>query len=223
MSPRAALGACLLCGVLGFGSGCASPDPTAEPSGFLGDYSEFRPHPSDEGALIWIRPDLDLAPYRRVIIDPVAVRIAPHADREDVDPRDLARLALYFHTALEVAVRDRYPVIQEPAADALRLRTAITDVMPTEAALNTLSQIVPGRPISAAKAAITGSDLFVGQVQIEAEITDSRSGERLLALVDRAAGGRFELQDGASTWGQVEKAFREWALRFRALLDDARR
>ena len=110
-------------------------------------------------------------------------------------------------------MRDRYPVIREPAADALRLRTAITDVMPTEAALNTLSQIVPGRPISAAKAAITGSDLFVGQVQIEAEITDSRSGQRLLALVDRAAGGRFELQDGA--W-PCKSRRTSWSCRFKS-------
>jgi hypothetical protein len=70
---------------------------------------------------------------------------------------------------------------------------------------------------------VTGTDLFVGQVSIEAEALDSETGTRLLAVVDRKAGNGLVLKDANTTWGHVQRAFREWAVRFRLTLDRAHR
>lgn len=200
---------------------CASKPPV-EPSGFLGDYSGFELADDGTEALIYLRPGVDLAHYHRVIIDPVAIALRPEAAGRPVNPDELAALADYLRDALLIALRGAYPVVERPADDVLRLRVAITDVVPTRPALNTAGTLVlPMRAASAAKRAITGTDLFVGEVAIEAEVTDSLTNVRLLALVDRKAGDKFHLKEGTTTWGHVAKSFRTWAANFRIVLDRA--
>jgi hypothetical protein len=150
--------------------------------------------------------------------------LSPKAADRAVNPKELAELADYLRRALVAAMQDVYPVVEEPGEGVLRLRVALTDVIPTRPALNTVGTLlIPARLASAAKRAITGTDLFVGEVQIEAEAVDSRTEERLIAIVDRKAGSKFNLRQGATTWGDVKKAFREWAVGFRMRLDRAHR
>jgi hypothetical protein len=98
-----------------------------------------------------------------------------------------------------IAPRDVYPVVDEPGPDVLRLRIAITDLVPTKPVLNTAETVLGGRLASSASRAITGTDLFVGEVAIEAEALDSITGEREIALVERKFGKRFALEEGATT------------------------
>jgi hypothetical protein len=204
---------------LGAAAGCAKPPPAAQPSGFLGNYAGFEPHPTRPGALRYRRPGADLGDYDRVLIDPVAVALRPDSAGRSVNPEDLARLARYMHDALAIALRKRYPVVDEPGPGILRVRVGITDLVPAQPVLNTAETVLGARIASSASRAISGTDLFVGEVAIEAEIRDSASGERLGALVDRKFGDRFALQQGATTWGHVEQAFRDWAVDFRIQMD----
>ena len=200
---------------------CA-PKPPVAPSGYLGDYSGFVPDPEGGERLIYTKPDLDLARYRRVIIDPVVVELRDEGAGEAVDAAQLVALANYLRDALLIALRGAYPVVEEPGPDVLRLRVGLVDVVPTKPVLNTIGTLaIPARAASAAKRAITGTDLFVGEVAIEAEVLDSQTGERLLGLVDRKAGDKFGLREGSTTWGHVAQAFREWAVGFRLTLDRA--
>lgn len=199
--------------------GCASRPPV-EPSGFLGDYSGFVRTSNDRETLLYEKPGLDLTRYDRVLFDPVQIALAPEAAGRSVDPAQLAALAKYFEDALKIAVRNAYPIAEEPGEDVLRLRAALVDVIPTRPALNTVGTLaLPVRAASAAKRAITGTDLFVGQVALEAELLDSLTNERLLAIVDRKAGTNFQLKKGTTTWGHVAQALREWAVQFRTRMD----
>jgi hypothetical protein len=201
------------------GAGCASDPPRAEPTGYLEDYSGFRPHPERPGALLYTKPDLDLARYKQVMVDPAEIALSPEAAGRRVKPEDLARLARYMSDAMTIALRRVYPIVEQPGLDVLRLRIAITEVIPTRPVLTTAENLLlPARAASI----IRGTNLFVGQVAIEAEAVDSVSGDRLVALVDRKMGDR-SLKRGATTWGHVEKAFREWAVGFRLALDQAHR
>jgi hypothetical protein len=192
------------------------------PSGFLGDYAGFEPAADGSGALSYRRSNVDWSRYERVMIDPVHVALRAES-ASTIDPAQLAALARYFHDALIVAFKKRYPVADEPAADVLRLRVALTDVVPTQPAMSTVATLaIPVRAASAAHRAIEGTDLFVGEVSIEAEAIDSVTGARLVGLVDRKAGDRFHVSDDRTTWGHVTRAFREWAARFRLRLDAAR-
>ncbi len=204
-------------------SACA-PKPPVKPSGYLGDYSEFQPAADGSNALRYVKPGLDLARYHKAIIDPVAVALSAESAGQAVNPAELMALSDYMHDALVIALRGAYPVVEEPGEDVLRVRVALTDVIPTKPVRNTIGTLlVPARVVSAAKRAITGTDLFVGQVAIEAEVLDSQTGVRLMALVDRKAGDKFSLKRGTTTWGHVTKAFREWAVGFRRTMDRAHR
>ena len=208
--------------ILALGWTACAPRPPVRPSGYLGDYSEFERRDESTEALIYVKPGLELSRYKRVIIDPVTVALSPKATAHAVNPAELMALSGYLRDALKIALRDAYPVVEEPGDDVIRLRVAITDVIPTKPVRNTMGTLlVPARLASAAKRKITGTDLFVGEVAIEAEVVDSQTNERLLALVDRKAGDKFGLKAGMTTWGHVTKAFREWAVAFRLRLDRA--
>ncbi len=212
----------LLVTILALGAAACAPKPPVESSGYLGDYSEFQRRDDSSEALIYIKPDLELGRYNRVIIEPVAVALSADAADRAVNPAELMALSGYLHDALMIAMRGAYPVVEEPGEDVLRLRVAITDVIPTKPVRNTVGTLfVPARLASAAKRKITGTDLFVGEVAIEAEVVDSQTNERLMALVDRKAGDKFGLKAGMTTWGHVTKAFREWAVAFRLRMDRA--
>jgi hypothetical protein len=61
----------------------------------------------------------------------------------------------------------------------------------------------------------------VGTVNIEGEILDSVSGERLVAFVISKSGWRwFSGLNTVKKWGDIEAAFRTWAKGFRAPLDE---
>ena len=222
MSISRVWGRALAAFVISFALGACMPKPPVEPSGYLGDYSEFQSRGDGTEALIFIKPGLDLSRYERVIIDPVAVALSADAADRHVNPAELMALSGYFHDSLEIALRSAYPIVEEPGDDVIRVRAAITDVIPTKPVGNTVGTLfLPARAISATKRVITGTDLFVGEVAIEAEVLDSLTNERLMALVDRKAGNKFTLKDGTTSWGHVTKAFRQWAVRFRMTLDEA--
>jgi hypothetical protein len=220
---RIVAGALVVVAAVFASSGCSKSRPPAEPSGYLGDYSGFEPHPRRPGALLYTRPGLDLGRYKRVIVEPFEVALSPEVSEQSIDPEDLEQLSKYMYDAIVIVLRDVYPVVTEPGLEVLRLRVAITELVPTKPVLNTAETVLGGRLASSASRAITGTDLFVGEVAIEAEALDSVTGEREMALVERKFGKRFALEDGATTWGNVEKAFREWAVHFRLTMDRAHR
>lgn len=176
--------------------------PKPVPSGYLGDYSEFKPDPTRGGALFYQRPGSSLADYDKLIIPPV--RVVLQKDR-GVLPEDLDLLANYLHSALLIAMRGAHPVVEEPGPGVLRVRVAITDLVPAQ---------------SAGK--VGGERLFIGQVQIEAETLDSVTSERQMAIVDRKVVGQ-RLAEGSTEFGTATQAFREWAVGFRLVFDRAHR
>jgi len=210
----------LLLMLLWLPAGCTGT-PRVAPTGLLGDYSEFLPAADDPERLVYRRPGRSLAEFDAVMIEPVQIALAPESAGNAVDPQELARLAKYLHDALVLAMRGAYPVVDAGGPRVLRVRVALTDVIATRPVLSTTGTLaLPVRVVSAGKRVISGTDLFVGEVEVEAELVDSQSGERVLGVVDRKAGDNFSLRRGTTPWGHVEKAFREWAVAFRRIMDE---
>ena len=72
------------------------------------------------------------------------------------------------------------------------------------------------RIVSGIIGAATGSNLFVGQVGIEAAFLDAQSNEVLAENVAKEAGKKYipftdRKFDPTSTWGQVEQRIDYWA------------
>jgi hypothetical protein len=200
------------------------PTKSREVSGFLGDYSGLYPAAENGDLLVYVKEKGILNKYDKFIVDPVAVQLLPEAQDRNLDPGDLSVLAYDCRQALvdELQKSGRYKVVKDPGPGVLHLRAALTDVQPARAKTNAA---VKGGALAASAALAPGASLAmprlsVGRASIEAEMSDSQSGERMIAVVTSKQGRRFfSGLRGVKKWGDVEAAFKYWARAFRERLD----
>ncbi len=228
----------LLCGALS--AGCAStPAGDAKPKyvGFLSDYSKLQPVPNGDGAERYLNPNQNLKKYNKVMLDRIKVWYQDDADYKGIDPTELKALTDYFQNAIVKALEPTYPVVTQPGPDVLRVRVAITDLIPTKPELSVATLVIPYASVADLAAGAAGYS-YLGQTAIEAEFLDSRTNAVLAAYVDRQVGKKFDidLSQGAapavqkgvssytkaySTWAYAEAAFDYWAGLLRKRLDEA--
>ena len=189
-----------------FAAGCATTGPP-EVSGFLGTYEDFDVDPADESLLWWEQDSFDWSNYRAVMLDPVTIYFDPEAQGREIVPDELKKLTDGFREAVIEELGDAYPVVDKPANDVLRIRCAITDVVPSNAALNVATSVIAFVPVD------------MGGAAIEVEYLDSTTGERLAAGVDQKLGTPFDGVRGFTRLGHARGAFREWAKELRVALD----
>lgn len=189
-------------------AGCATTPPAA--TGFLDDGWQLRPDKYGKTGLLWAeKPGFDWRRYQRVQLDPVLVYYHPRADSKAIQPDELKKLAEYFREAVVTELAASHPVTTDAGPDVLRVRAAITDVVPASPALNVATTLV----------ALVPMDL--GGAAIEAEFIDSVSGERLAAMVERKKGSPTNLKGGFTELGHAKAALREWAVELRQALKAA--
>ncbi|MDD5155147.1 MAG: DUF3313 domain-containing protein [Candidatus Omnitrophica bacterium] len=176
-------------------------------SGFLVDYSEFQFDSKDKSLLWYEKEGTDWKRFRKLMIDPVVVYYHPDARNRKIDPQELQKLTAYFREVVVQEVKDKYPVVDKAGPDVLRVRAAITDVIPVNVAANILS------------AAAIGIPLDMGGAAIEAEFLDSETGERLGAIVDMKLGTPLDIS-GFTSLGHARSAFQKWAREFKQALSE---
>jgi hypothetical protein len=196
-------------------AGCATTHQSrsVETTGFLSDYILLRKGGEDEALLLYRNDQVNFAGYHKVLLDGVQIWKGPASKLETVPEEDLRRLSLGLHAAVKATLEEDYELVDAPGPGVMRIRLAITEAGKARAAMNVFSTVVPvGRVISAGQKMATGTHSFVGAASVEGEITDSLSGEVLLAGVDRRTGGKT-LAGSANPWSDVEEAFDYWAER----------
>jgi hypothetical protein len=192
--------------------------PGAEFAGFLSEYGKLKPNPNFENTVSYVRQDdlKNIHKYIAVIVEPVEIYVATNADPSKMPDRGRTALAAYFQNAIERAVGDAFPVVQEPGPLVLRLRTALigVDVGPeSDAGAN-----VPAEALARA--------VDIGKVGVEMEMVDSITGEQIAAAVDRQNLGAGAMV-GSANFSREEKfaaakeALDGWAGRLREFLDSA--
>ena len=210
-----------------FGFSFQSDAEGVQGSGFLTDYSKLKPGPESDPDqsgfdFIYEKEGFDLKKYDKIMIDRVVFFLKKDAEYQGIDPDELKELADSFHQAFFDALGDDYPIVTEPGQGVLRIRSAITDLVPTKRALNLLTSVGPtGFAYSTFKRITTGVHAYVGEATLEAEFLDSETNEQLSALLDRRGSPKLNVFAGMSKWGQVKLVFEEWARMLRWRLDDA--
>ncbi|GAX59615.1 hypothetical protein SCALIN_C04_0103 [Candidatus Scalindua japonica] len=202
--------------------GCAQTHhnrKAADQSGFLGDYSMLQEGGEGEGQLVYINPDADFTAYDKVIVDPVLTMCS----KDSKAPREeLYNLANHLHYKVVAKLDEDYEIVETPGPGVMRISAALTEAKKSKAGLNTITTIVPqARLMSGLKKLATGTNSFVGGASVECKITDSNTGERLAAGVDRRAGGKT-LKGSTKAWDDVEQAFQYWADKLAQRLRDMR-
>lgn len=168
--------------VVAIAAACATADPPAGTSGFLGDYSKLAPGRGNQARLVYFHPEADFSLYDAIIVDPVVVWDAERS-APSLQPTDESRAqADYFHYSLREHLKHAYQLVEAPRAGTLRLRMAIVEG--------------------------GGSTL-----NVECEISDAQSSERLVAAVDerKLSVDERKLSTAAGVDSDVRPLYDSWA------------
>jgi len=203
-------------------SGCAAHKTDivdAKFSGFLENYALLKPGSDDQALFVYKKPGVDFKSYNKIMIDPVFIYYSQEAEFKGIEPGELKELTDSFLAELKNALAG-YQIVTKPEPGTLRLRIAITEIVPAKPVAGTLSSLVPiGMAISAASKVATGEHTSIGETAIEMDVRDAMTVERLAAAVDRRAGkkrpfrGKFE---------DAHDAFVYWSSLIRERIDEAR-
>lgn len=206
--------------------GCETTMQTrsVEPSGFLADSGQLQKGEGDQAQLVYLNPSADFSQYTKILMEPVQLHAQPDSKLAEMDAEDQQALLNYFDAAVRERLQDDYQFVDRPGPDVMRLRLAVTEAHGSKPVMNTISTILPiGLAASALKTAATGKPLAVAEVQVETEMLDSMSDERLAAAVDARVGRKITLRfDKLSKYAQVRDAFDYWAERIDRRLAEMR-
>jgi hypothetical protein len=204
--------------ILMMSAGCASKSTY---SGFLENYPVFKPGPEDGADLIYLKEHVDFKAYNKVMMDRVVFYFKKDSKYKGRHPDELKEFADAFHLAMFEALKGGYTLVNKPGPDVLRIRVAITDLVPSKPALNAFTAISPtSLALSVGKKAVTGKHSFVGEASMEAEFLDSQTNERIAAVIDTKSAEKYKVIKGMKKWGHAKDAFEYWAKRLRQWLDE---
>jgi Protein of unknown function (DUF3313) len=174
---------------------------------------------------VYMREGVDLAQYKRVMLDPVEVsfdkawnpRQGTATRLDAADPvairEGLAKLAREVFRR-ELQDRGGYPLVEQPGADVLRVRARIVDLYINAPESNS--------------AAITRTYVLdAGRMTLMAELYDSQTNALIARVIDRERGlerGLNELQiaNRVTNTAEADRILTKWAGRLRTALDKAR-
>jgi len=214
-----------------------------EPKGFLSDYSMLQPEGGKSISYIYRDPQVDTAKYPKLLIDRIKIYLKADAESKEIDPEAMKQLADYFHAAIVKAVEGAYAVVREPGPDVLRLRVAITDLVPNQPEASVITLVVPfawvgESALGAAKGKLGGSP-FLGEATVEMEALDSTSHQQLGAYIETRIGKKYDIDldsglekavdkgmdsymKAYETWAYTRQSMDHWAQLVRERLDAAR-
>ena len=202
--------------------------------GFLSDYSKLAPVEGDEHAYKYVDSSVDFSKYKKLQIDRIKVWYKDDSDYKGIDADELKALTDYFHQAIVKAVGDDYPVVNETGPDVLRVRIAVTDLVPNKPAASVVTLAVPFAWVADAGTGVAegeaGSTSFTGEATIEMEAMDSVSSQQLGAYIDREVGKKYNWTHGVakgvssytkaySKWDYTKQSMDVWAKRLKGQLD----
>lgn len=187
-------------------AGCASTPPPR--SGFLVDYPDLKPDQYGNPQLLWWeKPNFDWKRYQKLMIDPIVVYYHPKAKNKEIRPDDLKRLTDEFRDVVIAELGKSYPVVNTPGRDVLRVRAAITEIIPASPTLNVVTTALAFVPLD------------MGGAAIEAEFIDSMSNERVAAMVEIKLGTPTDLKSGFTSLGHARASFKSWAAELKRALE----
>lgn len=198
---------------------CASTPKNAG-GGFLNGYAKkLEPGPKGGVKERWVKPGVDFSKYNKVMLDGVVFYLDKDSEDKGIDPDLMKEFADTFNKELVNALKDRYPIVAEPGPGVLRIKIALTGIKQSRPVLSGISSVVPvGLAVSTIKKSSTGGWAGSGATSAELIAIDPMTNEVIVVARDEQEAGftkRF------SKYGSADEAFKFWAQRLRAFLDQS--
>lgn len=168
---------------------------------------------------VYTAPDMTLAPYKRIMLDPINVAFKKDWQRShpELSPGDIERIrsdaAKMFREVFARELQDEggYALADQSAPDVLQVTASIVDLEITAPDV---------------KGAGSSSTYVVspGEMTLLAELRDSVTGAILVRVADRKRGREFgllQISDTVTNSAEAQRAFALWAKLLRDALDAA--
>jgi hypothetical protein len=201
--------------------------------GFLSEPARLRPAPGGEGFLCWRQADVNWKRFDKIMIERIQVYITPRSAQAPIDPTDLKTLIDYFHGALVQNLKPQAQIVDAPGPGVLRVRLALTSLVPTNAVESLAGTAVPYGFVAemgsgAATGRPAGSTPYMGQTGLEAQFLDGGTGRVVAECADTEIGLKYAaaLNKGAASaaeawangyassftsWSYAQDAFNKWS------------
>ena len=208
---------------------------------FLSQPARLRPVADGSGALAWVDTGADLKRFNKFLIEPIQVRLADDAGHKTVDPAQLKALTDYLQQAIVKALTPTYQIVTKPGPGVLRIRIAITDLVPTKPQYSVAALVVPYATVvdvasGVAAGQSAGSPPYLGRTGIAAMLIDAQNQQLVAEYADTRIGRKYVVAPGQgvtgairagvgnylksySTWAYAHQAFDGWAAVLRRWLD----
>lgn len=192
-------------------------DKIIKPSGFLGNYDDFKVINPETNAKVWIKkPHKDLSllkGYKAIVFSPIEVWMDPESGYKGVDPNELKLITDYFLQQLQEKLGKNFEIVEKDGPNVMNLRIAITGVQKTRPKRE-VYDLIPVKLVwdvgSAAYRKVAGKHLDAYQATVEMEIRDTQSGDRLVAAMDKHSVNKTT-EKGEDTWAPLQKVLDYWA------------
>lgn len=170
--------------------------------------------------LVYVSARARSGSYDKIMLDPM-LYYAPLQEMQRVSSGDRQVLLNNFHILMSRELAKDFTLVEEPQAGAVRVQFAVLPTTFEPVALDTIAMVARSNPET-----LTTTEVLIGPViheadlVVEAEWTDSVTGEVLGATVDRhfgqAPGHGATLKD----WGDVNRVLENYAalIRYRLCL-----
>ena len=207
----------LLIVLAGLSGGCSATVQArdVQPSGFLGgDRALLKVKQEEAGTLRqYIKPVDQWPSYGKMILDPVIVwdGLSSKLTKDQLD--ELAELSGSFYARLFERLSQDYQMVETPDDRTMRMTVAIIDAEKSWTAPAFLSKLVLELLVANKLWSLaSGKPVFVGEASVEFKVQDARTGEWLVAGVDRRVGGQklFD-REVFNSWGDVKNSLNFWA------------
>lgn len=184
-------------------------DVSSTQSGFLESYENLKPVKSNDDAdlLRYIKPGLKQLGYKNIILEPIVFYPAPEPNKL-ITSESLNKISDYANQKFSAAIASSSNLVEQAGPNTARIKLAITSVEMSDKKLNALQYI----PISFLITAASGrlNDMSA-QLRIEAQVTDSQTGELLSQAVKSGVGETLDNDQSPLTLDKLSPLIDTWA------------
>ena len=178
----------------------------------------------EPGAWTYKAAGVDLAAYRRFILDPPRIYRGEGASFGDLSDAQAQQIGGIFVAETRSALGTKYPVVTQPGPGVARLRFTIIGATETVPYISTATRVIPiGAAINLLSQGAGRGGTLTGSVTYGVEAFDSQSGELVAAAVRRLTPGAFDIGSTLGTMDTAQVVARDAAAKLRATLDGLQR
>jgi hypothetical protein len=190
-------------------------------SGFLPQPELLAPGGPGRTVLVYLNPNVNMADYKKVMIDPVTIWAGPHSELNGVPADQQRALANVAYSDIYNAIKQNCAMVQTASPNTMHFHFAVVDTKEPNTALNTVATYAPYASTAYSVASFAfnkGVGYFSGTAEGEGFATDSVNGTLLWEAVDKRGGTTAVVANTLDSWRDIHHVFEAWGVQLRTRL-----